>query len=137
MLDAEGVTMTEGFHGAHRVDAADEAAQPQQIVRVVEIGPASAAAREQREAETFVVMQGIAAFIAQRRHHRYLPIRQLPGEGVFLANRLVGPAARPVKLGNDESAIFDADLIDAVFITVEGMEMAVALQTDALHRVDD
>ena len=121
----------------HRVDAADEAPQPQQIVRVVQVGPAPAAARKQREAKTGVVMQGFAVFVAQRRHHGDLPFRQLQAEGVLLADRLVGPAARPVELGDDEATVFEADLVDPVFIAVEGVEMAVATQAGALHRIED
>ena len=46
LFDAEGGAMVKRFYRPHGMDTADEAAQPQQIVRVVQVGPAPAAASE-------------------------------------------------------------------------------------------
>src|SRR3569833_1238733 len=59
-------------HRAYRVVTSDDAAEPHEVVRIVEFGPATAAPRIDREAETFMVMQGLAARVAERRHDRDL-----------------------------------------------------------------
>src|SRR3569832_1946998 len=121
-------------HRAYRVDTADEAAEPHEVVRIVELGPATAAARIDREAETFMVMQGLAVCVVERRHDRDLVSSEFQRKGMFLAYRLVAPAAGAIEFRDDVAAFLHADLIHAVFVTVERMKVAVAMQPGALNR---
>ena len=56
---------------------------------------------------------------------------------MFLQNRGIAPAARSVELGDHGLIVFDADLIDAVFIAIECEEASVTAQGEALKRLDD
>jgi hypothetical protein len=55
---------------------------------------------------------------------------------VFFEDGGVAPAARPVELGDQRRVVFDADLVDAVFIAVQRQQAAVAAQADAVEGVE-
>ncbi len=51
---------------------------------------------------------------------------------MLLQNLLVGPAVRPIELGNDVAAVRQADLIDPVLVTVQRQETPADLEADFL-----
>jgi len=55
---------------------------------------------------------------------------------MLFQNRRISPARGAVELGDQRRAVFHARLIDAVLITVEGQQAAVAAQTDAVQRIE-
>ena len=63
-------------------------------------------------------------------------VHQLQGKPVFFIYLLIAPAARPVKFGDHGHVVFDADLIDAVFIGIECNQAQVAAQALGLHAID-
>lgn len=96
----------------------------------------AAAQREQGETMASVVVQGGAAE-GQRGDHGQVGRGQFGGEGVFLGDGLVGPAAGPVELGHQRRAALDADAVDAVLVAVERQHAAVGEQAERLDRVED
>ena len=120
----------EGFDLADRVNPADEAAGPFEHVGILEFRRAATAPRKQRDAKIAAVMKR-AAFNLHRRHHRDLALVQFRGEGMFFEDLFIGPPARPVELGDDRSAVFDADLVYAVLVAVQRKQTAVAAQPQA------
>ena len=66
------------------------------------------------------------AVAKQGRHHRNFLRGQFTGKRVFLANRGIGPAARPIEFGDHRRAILDADLIHPILVAVERQHPAVA-----------
>ncbi len=78
-------------------------------------------------------MQGLTPQI-ERSDHGNVRIRQFRAECVFLEDRRVAPASRPVELRDDRRGVLDADLVDAVLVTVQCLEPAIALEAETLHR---
>jgi len=139
-LAAEGLRVERraravGRNRPDRVDAADEAPDPLQRGGVAQLGRASAAAREDGEAETAELVQG-PALDRHGRHHRHLALGQLGHEGVFLEDGVIAPAPRAVELGHHRRAILAADLVDPVLVAVQGQQAAVAIDADALQGVE-
>src|SRR5690606_19711975 len=118
----------------HRVQTPEQLAEAMQLVEVARLRRAAATAREQGEAKAGVFEQGLAV-VQQRRHYRHLAVRQFGGELVFLQNRRIAPARRAIELGDQGLAVFDANLVDAVLVAVEGQYPRVADEADALHGV--
>ena len=134
-LDADLRPHLEPAAGPHCVEAPGEAAELQQMFRVVELRRATAAARKHREAELVVEMQGAAiARIAAGCHHRDLGGCQLMGEVVLLLDGGVRPAVWAVEFRDHGFGLLEAHLVDAVFVAVEGKQAAVTPETHALHR---
>ncbi len=73
----------------------------------------------------------------QRRNHRHIALSQFEGEAVLFEDGLVGPALGAIELGDQRLAVFDADLIHAVFVAVERQHTGVAEETDAFDCVED
>ena len=55
---------------------------------------------------------------------------------VLLEDLRVAPAAGPVELGDDDPAVLQEDLEDAVLVGVQLQQPAVAAQADAVERVE-
>ncbi len=72
----------------------------------------------------------------QRRGDRDLGGGQFGREGVLFEDLRVAPAPRPVELGDDDAAVFQKDLEDAVLVRVELDQAAVAAQADAVEGVE-
>src|SRR5690606_17114008 len=136
-LDIEGRSRLVLLDGADSVDARQQPAEHELVVRIVEIGRLTAAARKQREAKIAKAEQRIAVVIAQRSDHRQLGLNQLMREMVLLENLCVAPALGPVKLGDQRLGALDADLVDAILIAVESEDAQVGQPPGALHRIDD
>ena len=73
----------------------------------------------------------------QRRDDRQFGIAELPGKTVFLEDGIVAPTLWPVKLGDDRRLIFDPDLIDAIFVTVQREKPAVAAHGQGFERLEN
>ena len=125
----------EGPGRAEGMDAAEEAAHPQQLVRVFQIRPAAAAARVEGEAEALVPKQGLALRIGQRRHGGDFRLGQGQGEDMLLADRRIAPAAGAVELGDQRRAVFHPHLIDAILIAVQGQQAAIAAIAGGVHGI--
>jgi hypothetical protein len=139
---------------AHRVQSADEAAEPLQHLRVVELGSVARAARIHREAEHGAVVipagQGRRVADAPQRldrrvgrrlqrlrcNDRDLLLRELQREAVLFEDLRIAPARRPVELGHRGRAVFQHHLEHAVLVRVELQDAPVAAQADALQRVE-
>ena len=119
------------------VDARHRAAQHAQVFFRFQIRRVTALTREQREAIAFVLQQRFAGLGAQRRDARQFCFGEFGEEGVLFGDRRVGQALRPIELRDDLAAVFQADLIDAVFVTVEREQMTVAMETECLDRGED
>src|SRR6185503_20015098 len=131
-FDVERGTFLEGTRGADRVDAADEAPQPFERALVLELGRAPALAREKREAEAFGLEER-APVEGERGDDLDLGRRQLEREGVLLEDLRVRPAPRAIELRDDEAAVLEARLVDAVLVAVQGEEAPVGTRA---RRVD-
>ncbi len=127
--------MHEAIGGAHRVDAGEEAAEPLQHRRAVELRRAAAAARIHGETEPGVLVQR-AAPVGQRRDHRDLALGQLGDERVLLEDRGVAPALRAVELGDDRGLVVAPDLVDAVLVAAERQQAAVAAHAHGVEGVE-
>ena len=134
-FDRELGAMLEQPDRARRMYPAEETAEPLPVVFGREFRPASAAPLEDGEPVTGMRVQRLAVE-AKRRHDRDLLRRELERKGMLLENRLVGPAARPVELGDDE-AVFGSDLEDAVFVAVEREQAARDRNPDRFHRIEN
>ncbi|MNN81272.1 hypothetical protein D3C81_1980820 [compost metagenome] len=73
----------------------------------------------------------------QGSDHWYFAIGQFGGELMLFEDRVIAPAPRAIKLGDQGLGVFDADLIDAVFVAVEGHHAGIAEKTDAFDGVED
>ena len=134
-VDIERRPMRECAAPTDRVNAAEKAPHPFQYLGVVEFGCASAAARTQAESIAGEFVQGLAAD-GEWRDHRDFALRQFQGEGVFLENLRIAPAPRTIELGNDGFILFNADLVDPVFVTVERQHPAIDTKTGAFDGIE-
>src|SRR5690606_143877 len=75
-------------------------------------------------AEAGVPPQALAVH-AKRRNHGQFGRRKLEGKTMFFGNCGITPAPRPVELGNHETLVFGAELVDTVLETVERQQTAV------------
>ena len=136
VLDGQVGPVGEGLAGADGVDAAEKTSQPGKHFRVVEFRRPSAATLEEGDAEAFMLVQRFAVDL-QGRHGGDFGLGQFGQEGVLFEDRRVAPPARPVELGDQRGGVFDADLVDPVFVAVEGQQAAVATEARGLHRGED
>ena len=67
---------------------------------------------------------------------RNLRSSQLGGEPVLFEDLRIAPSARPIELRDDDPAVFQKDLEDAVLVRVELDQPAVTAQADAVERVE-
>ena len=118
------------------MDAADEASDPLERVRILEFGSTAAAARIDRKTIAFEIVQA-AAFGNQWGHHRDFAVGKLGGKGMLFENLLIAPALRAIELRDHDAAIFHPGLIDTIFVTVEGEQTAIASPSDRFKGVKD
>ncbi|MNY26103.1 hypothetical protein D3C86_1599310 [compost metagenome] len=134
VLHLQGFAVGEGAQRADRMQTAEQLAEAIELLQIARLRCAAAAPREQGEAKAGVLEQGFAV-AHQWRHHRHLALGQLEGEAVLLANRRVGPALRPVELGDQRRFVLDAHLVDAVLVAVECQYARIAEVAKALHGI--
>ena len=68
-----------------------------------------------------------------RRNHWQVAVGKLQREAVFFENLRIAPTRRSIKLGNYRRVIFNANLVDAIFVTVECQKPTVAAIAEALQ----
>ncbi len=127
-----------GLEGAHRpdhVDATDKATEPKLVLLVFQFRPAAPAARKYGEAIFVYIYKCLTRRVGQGCHHRDLLPHQLGGKFVFLQNSRITPAAGAIKFGHHEIPVFQANLVDPVFITVKGLHMAADFKTKHFHGI--
>ena len=93
--------------------------------RAIELRPAARPTRIEREAKLFVTEQR-PAVARQRCDHGQLGGGQLTAELVFFNDGRVVPATGTVELGDQHRAVAEAGAVDAVFVAVQGQQVAVA-----------
>ena len=81
-------------------------------------------------------MQSLSAY-GQRRDDRYLCVGQLLSEAVLFDNGGVAPAIWPIELHDDGRTVFDTNLVNPIFVTVERQKSTVAAVVEFLKRVED
>ena len=135
VLHGEGFAMFERLGRADRVNAPEQLTESVQLIKIARLRRTAAATREQGEAETGMFVQGFAV-VDHRRDHRDLDVGQFEGELVFFEDGLVGPALRSVELGDQRFGVFDADLIDAVFVAIERQNARIAQEPDAFYGIE-
>ena len=135
VLHAECFTVFERLGGADCMNAPEQLAEAIRLIEIARLRRTAAATRKQGETETGVFVQGLAV-VDQRRHHRDFDVGQFEGELVFFEDGFVGPALRTVELGDQRFGVFDADLIDAVFVAVERENARIAEETDAFDGIE-
>jgi len=137
IIDVQRGSVRERLYAADRVNAPEKTPKPFQVVGVVQIRPAPPTARIERETETGMHEQRSAVLVCQRGYHGNLRLQQFVREGVFLQNRRILPAPRPVELRHQIAPILQPDLIDAILVTVECQQMAIGHKAFALDRIED
>ena len=78
------------------------------------------------------MMQGSATRL-NWRHDGNLGSAQFCREAVFFQNRRVRPSIRSVELRDDGIGIFQADLIDPVFVAIQRHQSPIWLETQTLN----
>src|SRR3954462_4586761 len=126
----ERFAMLELLRRANRVDAADEAPDPFERLRVIELRRAPAAPRIDGDAEI------LEAKRMRRCHHRDLALGELVGEGVLLVDLRIAPAPWAVELRHDCAVVLEPDLVDAVLVTVQAQEPSIRSEIRRRHGVE-
>ena len=94
-----------------------------------------ALARKESEPVALVFEEGFAVD-DQRRHAAQLLFAQFDGKGVLFANCRIAETPWTIELADDEAAIFEPELVDAVFVAVECQHAAAWLLADGLEGVE-
>ena len=108
-----------------QVNACDEPSQLFKQVEVIQFRRSAAVAFERGKAEIINVMQGVLMDLERRKNRNFLG-GQLMAEIVFFLDLFIGPAAGPIKLHDDGCGLFDAYLVNPVFVAVERQQSAIA-----------
>ena len=123
-VDAEALHINdrplfEAATATDRMQTRKHAPECAQGVQVVQLGCATAAAREQCDRKFTDVMQTRFRVLAERRDHRQTLAHEIETELMLFADLRIAPAQRSIELRDQRLAIFDADLIDTILITVQ------------------
>ncbi len=139
---AEGVavearTMLKRTGGGNGVHATKSPSHDQEIVQVVEFRSVPALTRVEGKSKALVLIKTFLMAVDDWRDNRQLMFCQFEAKAMFFENLCVGPAFRTIKFSNQRLAIFNPDLVNTVFVAVQGEGAAVADKTAAFHRVHD
>ena len=118
----------------NRMHPPEQAAEAIELVQIARLRRPATTPRKQRETKAGVLEQGFAV-THQWCHHRHFVLGQLEAEAVLLADRRIGPALGAVELGNQRLFVVDADLINAVFVAVQGQHAGVGQIANALDGI--
>ena len=135
-FDVERRPVHEPRHGTGRVDAAEETADPRERVRCIELRCAAASARIDSDTKAAKRVQR-RTFEHQRRDDRNLAGVKLGDELMLLRDLRIAPASRTIELRDDRRLVLAPHLVDAVLVTVEREQAAVAADADGVERVED
>jgi hypothetical protein len=87
------------------------------------------------EAESAGIEQALTGSVTPGCHHRQFMLRQLEAEPVLFHNLISVPAPRTIEFDYQRLIVVDADLIDPVFIAVQGEGATVATKALTLDRI--
>jgi hypothetical protein len=121
------------------VNTADEAAQLMQMIEIIELRCATTLARIYRKHEIIVHRQGRILVIDadyQWGYHRDFIIEEELGEAMLLVYLLFAPAIRPIEFDDYRLIVFDANLVDAILVTVQGQDAGIAEPACRFDRCD-
>ena len=90
---------------------------------------------EHRESKSIKVMQCRADY-RRSRNDGDLELDQLLHECMFFKDGAITPTCGAIELGDQRLVVFDADLIHAVLVTIEGKQTTIATQADTLQCVE-
>ena len=135
VFDAQRFAVLKRFCRAYSVQAAEQLPQSVQLIEIARLRGTATPARKQGEAKACVFEQALAV-VNHGGNDRDFAVGQLEGETVFFKDRFVGPALRPIKLGNQRFRVFDADLIHAVFVAIECEHAGIAQESDAFDGIE-
>jgi hypothetical protein len=123
--------------GGDGVYSAESPAHDQQIVEIVELRCVSALAWIKGKTEVSEMKKTFSAFVEHWGDDRQLMFHQLKTELVLFQNLLVTPTFGSVELGDQWTSIFDAYLVDAILVAVQGKSAAIAKKSATLDGIHD
>ncbi len=90
----------------------------QQVVQVVKLGGVTSLAGVEGITEAVKVEEAVAGFVNDRCNDRQFVLDQFKTESMLFNNLFVTPASGAVKLGDQRLTVFNAHLVNTIFITV-------------------
>ena len=138
-LNAEGGEVVSGpvcigLNRANRMNPPQKASHPFQYFGPVQLRRATTALGENRKPKILECVQR-ASVNDGRRHHWNLALVQRKHKLMLFQNLRIRPAIRPIKFGDNRLLIFDADLINAILVTVQRKQAAIAAITQTVNRI--
>ena len=134
-LNIDFRTAGKGVKCAHRVNTTNEAPHPLQHLPAIEFRRPAALPGEHGKAQVAMAVQRFPAE-HERCDHRQLPPGKFGGKCMFLKDRCIRPTSGTIKLNHPRRAVVHEYLIDAVLITVERQQTAIARKANALQRIE-
>ena len=139
-LHGQGRTCRKALLGADAVQSSEQTTQCFQRVEVFKFGASATSVGCEGPKKTRMLVERVPAE-GERGHHRHLFVGKLQGKSVFFTDLGLGPAPGSIKLDHHLSVALPGlrqmGPIDPVLEAVEGLQAAVALQTEGLQRVQD
>jgi hypothetical protein len=99
------------------MNPAEGTPQGEKVVHVIELGGISSAAGKYAKSKSIHAVERLAITSSGSDHGQSV-FNQLQTKGMLLEDLLIGPSAGPVKFDDQWRVIFDAHLVDPVFIAV-------------------
>ena len=119
------------------MNSAEGSAQHQHVVEIVELRRVAPSTQKKSKLKSLEGMQGGALIIHHRRHHGNFCVLQLQTEAVLLQYLCFAPALRAIKFCDQWRAVFNANLVHPVLVTVQRQQSGVAEIPGRLHRIDN
>jgi len=109
----------------------------QEVVEVVELRGVAALAWIQGEAKALIMEEALSLFVDNWSDDRQFVLYEFETEPVLLDDLLIAPAFWTVEFDDQRVAVLYPDLVDPVFITVQGKSPAVAKDVTAFDGIHD
>ena len=123
-IDIDGRSVRKLARLADQVYSRNQTSELSQQIKVVEIGCPAPMARKDGESKRSGVVQSSTGKTG-RGDDGQLAVTQFYRKVMFFDDGVIAPTARPIEFGDNGSPVFDANLIDAVFITVQRQKSTV------------
>jgi hypothetical protein len=98
----------------------------QEVVEVVELRGVAALTWIQGEAKALIMEEALSLFVDNWSDDRQFVLYEFETEPVLLDDLLIAPASRAVEFDDQRVVVLYPDLVDPVFIAVQGERPAVA-----------
>jgi hypothetical protein len=134
--DRQGGSRLKGADRAKSVHTRQGSGEHPQILRVFKVRGMPTLPWKQGVAKARVVKQG-GTCPAEWRDHGQFGVFELGRERVFFENLGIRPAPRAIELRYQKAAVFQFDLVDAVFVAVEFEKAACGRETGGIDRIKD